>query len=138
MIHEDCFAYMTAKGRAHCVALKELYCKKEDCKWYKPKEQREVKQAVGDAKQHPVLETYRNEVDTEYIDCLFRNEAKGYYELYKAVGIGPVSYTHLDVYKRQGFAAYSVSYTAQTAGTYKIYDASTANNRTLVYGVTVK
>ena len=92
MIHEDCFAYMTAKGRAHCVALKELYCKKEDCKWYKPKEQREVKQTVGDAKQRPVLKTYRNEVDTEYIDCLFRNEAKGYYELYKAIGIGHATY----------------------------------------------
>lgn len=43
-----------------------------------------------------------------------------------------------NVSERSGFAAYSVSYTAQTAGTYKIYDASTANNRTLVYGVTVK
>ena len=51
MIHEDCFAYKNAGGRPLCTALKELYCKKEDCKWYKPKEQREVKQAAGDAKQ---------------------------------------------------------------------------------------
>lgn len=92
MIHEDCFAYVTAKGRAHCTALKELYCKKEDCKWYKPKEQREIKQVVGDAKQRPVLKTYRNEVDTEYIGTLFRNDLKGFYELYNAVGISNQTY----------------------------------------------
>lgn len=31
MIKEDCFAYMNG----NCHALKELYCKKEECVFYK-------------------------------------------------------------------------------------------------------
>lgn len=37
MIHKDCFAYKNAGRNPHCIALKELYCKKEECNWYKPK-----------------------------------------------------------------------------------------------------
>ena len=32
---KDCFAYTTNKGTPMCKALKELYCKKENCKFYK-------------------------------------------------------------------------------------------------------
>ncbi len=37
MIHKDCFAYKNAGRHPHCIALKELYCKKEECNWYKSK-----------------------------------------------------------------------------------------------------
>lgn len=34
---KDCFAYNAGNLKSNCVALKELYCQKEHCKFYKPK-----------------------------------------------------------------------------------------------------
>lgn len=93
MIREDCFAYKNAGGRPMCTALKELYCKKEDCKWYKlkSKEWREVKQATEDTKKLPVL-PYKNKVDTGYIKSLFGNDTKSFLKLCNAVGIAHATY----------------------------------------------
>lgn len=35
-VKTDCFAY-EPKGRGKCRALRWLYCKEEECKFYKPK-----------------------------------------------------------------------------------------------------
>lgn len=37
MIKEDCFAYK--KDKAECNCLKELYCEKENCKFYKTRKE---------------------------------------------------------------------------------------------------
>lgn len=37
-IKKDCFAYTKRGNTEKCAALKELYCKKEVCKFYKSKE----------------------------------------------------------------------------------------------------
>lgn len=34
-IKKDCFAYKDTNGRGKCAALKELYCEKEHCAFYK-------------------------------------------------------------------------------------------------------
>ena len=35
MEKEDCFAYVNRQGYKECRALNELYCNKEECKFYK-------------------------------------------------------------------------------------------------------
>jgi hypothetical protein len=35
MEKEDCFAYVNRQGYKGCRALNELYCNKEECKFYK-------------------------------------------------------------------------------------------------------
>lgn len=35
MENKNCFAYIIKNGHASCMALKELYCKREECKFYK-------------------------------------------------------------------------------------------------------
>lgn len=35
MENKNCFAYTTKNGHADCMALKELYCKREKCNFYK-------------------------------------------------------------------------------------------------------
>ena len=37
MFKKVCFAYVEKKGHQGCRALKELYCKKEECRFYKRK-----------------------------------------------------------------------------------------------------
>lgn len=37
MENRDCFAYMERKGHKDCKALKDLYCKNEECRFYKRK-----------------------------------------------------------------------------------------------------
>ena len=37
-IKEDCFAYMSNNKHKGCFALKELFCCKENCKFYQNKE----------------------------------------------------------------------------------------------------
>lgn len=37
MVKEDCFAYR--KEKEECNALNELYCKNEECKFYKNREE---------------------------------------------------------------------------------------------------
>lgn len=37
MIKEDCFAYIKSKNK--CAGLKELYCAKEKCNFYRNKEE---------------------------------------------------------------------------------------------------
>lgn len=39
MIRKDCFAYRVKNGKDTCQALIKLYCQKENCKFYKNKEQ---------------------------------------------------------------------------------------------------
>lgn len=34
-VHKDCFAYVEKKDIGRCTALLELYCEREDCKFYK-------------------------------------------------------------------------------------------------------
>jgi hypothetical protein len=34
-VRKDCFAYQTKDGREDCTALKELYCRNEQCSFYK-------------------------------------------------------------------------------------------------------
>ena len=40
---KDCFAYEfnPKRGHAQCIALRMLYCKREECNFYKTKEQLE-------------------------------------------------------------------------------------------------
>lgn len=38
-IKKDCFAYDKTENRPTCMALDELYCTKEECKFYKTAEQ---------------------------------------------------------------------------------------------------
>lgn len=35
MINTDCFAYSNKNGTESCMALYKLYCKKEECHFYK-------------------------------------------------------------------------------------------------------
>lgn len=39
-VKEDCFAYAKA-SKCSCNALRQLYCEKEECGFYKTKEQHE-------------------------------------------------------------------------------------------------
>ncbi len=49
-IKEDCFAYNGDKSKTiPCTALNDLYCKNEECKFYKSKEQREKE--INEAKR---------------------------------------------------------------------------------------
>lgn len=45
-IKKDCFAYRDSKKKnvpfGTCNALKELYCRKEECAFYKPKKSKTV------------------------------------------------------------------------------------------------
>lgn len=40
-VKEDCFAYKNSIGKkeGECRALNSLYCKKESCRFYKPRNQ---------------------------------------------------------------------------------------------------
>ena len=38
-VKKDCFAYNEKLVNRSCTALRELYCAKEECKFYKTKEQ---------------------------------------------------------------------------------------------------
>lgn len=38
-VKKDCFAYDETETGATCLALNELYCRKEECKFYKTAEQ---------------------------------------------------------------------------------------------------
>lgn len=42
MIEKDCFAYTEKKRNQECKALKELYCEKEKCKFYKRKDEIDI------------------------------------------------------------------------------------------------
>lgn len=42
-VKSDCFAYKETQTGGKCTALKELYCKKEQCGFYKKKETEDVK-----------------------------------------------------------------------------------------------
>lgn len=35
MVHTDCFAYTCKNGVEGCMALNKLYCKKEECRFFK-------------------------------------------------------------------------------------------------------
>lgn len=37
MMNKDCFAFVEKNGHQGCRALNYLYCKKEECKFYKRK-----------------------------------------------------------------------------------------------------
>lgn len=37
MENRDCFAYTERNGHRGCKSLKDLYCKNEECKFYKRK-----------------------------------------------------------------------------------------------------
>ncbi len=36
-VKKDCFAYKTTYKGEKCIALTELFCKEENCKFYQPK-----------------------------------------------------------------------------------------------------
>ncbi|MDE7313567.1 MAG: hypothetical protein K2N87_18420 [Eubacterium sp.] len=48
-IRKDCFGYQEKGGFPSCTALKELYCKKEECVFYKHKSNRSGKGMGQDA-----------------------------------------------------------------------------------------
>lgn len=41
-VKRDCFGYKQLGNREKCIALKELYCKKEKCKFYKAMKEQDV------------------------------------------------------------------------------------------------
>ncbi len=36
-VKKDCFAYREKNGREYCSALRYLFCRGEECNWYKKK-----------------------------------------------------------------------------------------------------
>lgn len=49
---EDCFAYMETLGRPTCKALKEMYCAKEECKFYKNRKETNYVQIEKDIRNY--------------------------------------------------------------------------------------
>lgn len=48
----SCFAYRNREGHEACTALRELYCKKEECRFYKPVHKVDMKQREKDIKNY--------------------------------------------------------------------------------------
>ncbi len=48
----SCFAYSDKNGHEGCRALTKLYCKEEDCKFYKPKHKVDFAQIEKDIKDY--------------------------------------------------------------------------------------
>ncbi len=48
----SCFAYSNKNGCESCKALKELYCKNEDCKFYKPYHEVDTTQIEKDIRNY--------------------------------------------------------------------------------------
>lgn len=50
VIQTDCFAYRP-KGEYRCIALNDLYCAKEECHFYKPKNEVNMKGDYSNGKR---------------------------------------------------------------------------------------
>lgn len=51
-MNKDCFAFVEKSGHQGCRALKELYCKKEECKFYKRKSEITIEEIEEDIKKY--------------------------------------------------------------------------------------
>ena len=52
IVHKDCFAYLSSGGKEKgCAALKRLYCREENCKFYKPKANENTKECIEKIKE---------------------------------------------------------------------------------------
>ena len=54
-MNRDCFAFVEKNEHQGCRALKELYCKKEECKFYKNKEKINIEEIEEDIKNYNKL-----------------------------------------------------------------------------------
>ena len=52
MINKDCFAYIERKGHEGCKALKDLYCKNEECRFYKRKSKVDLEEIEKSIKEY--------------------------------------------------------------------------------------
>lgn len=52
MIKEDCFSYVEKNKHQGCRALNDLYCKKEECKFYKRKCEVSIEKIEEDIKNY--------------------------------------------------------------------------------------
>ncbi len=48
----SCFAYSNKNGCETCKVLTKLYCKNEECKFYKPEHKVDMKQIEKDIKKY--------------------------------------------------------------------------------------
>lgn len=48
----SCFAYRNRAGHEGCIALTDLYCKKEECRFYKPAHKVDMQQIEQDIKKY--------------------------------------------------------------------------------------
>jgi len=48
----SCFAYRNREGKEGCIALTDLYCKKEECRFYKPDHKVNIKDIERDIKNY--------------------------------------------------------------------------------------
>lgn len=52
MIEKDCFAYVDKNGHQGCRVLRALYCKKEECRFYKRKCEVDLKKIEENIKEY--------------------------------------------------------------------------------------
>lgn len=50
----SCFAYRNKEGHEACIALTDLFCKKEECRFYKPQHKVDMKQIEQAMKEYSV------------------------------------------------------------------------------------
>lgn len=48
----SCFAYINRAGHEGCTALTDLYCKKEECRFYKPEHKVDMRQIERDIRAY--------------------------------------------------------------------------------------
>lgn len=51
-MNKDCFAFVEKNGHQGCRALNDLYCKKEECKFYKSREDIDTAKIEEDIKNY--------------------------------------------------------------------------------------
>lgn len=51
-MNRDCFAFIEKNGHQGCRALKELYCKKRKCRFYKRKCEISIEEIEEDIKRY--------------------------------------------------------------------------------------
>ena len=52
MINRDCFAFKEKGGHQGCRALKDLYCKNEECRFYKSKSEVDIEEIEKSIKEY--------------------------------------------------------------------------------------
>lgn len=50
----SCFAYRSREGHEACIALTDLFCKKEECRFYRPQHKVDMKQLDKDMRAYSV------------------------------------------------------------------------------------